>query len=90
MNVENRATKVYLKSLPPLTAIKLIEAYHIPSPYKEILITVCVERLEGFKGCDYLAENYNIHIGYWTFGAKLKEALEMFRKSHNEYHVDIL
>lgn len=86
MNIENRATKVYLRSLPPLTAIKLIEGYRIPRPFKEVLITACVERQEGFKGVDYLAETYNIHIGYWNFGVKLKEALEMFRKSHSEYY----
>lgn len=86
MNIENRATKIYIKSLPPLTAIKLINNYKIPSPFKEVLITACVERLEGFKGCDYLSETYNINIGYWTFGVKLKEALEMFRKSHQEFY----
>lgn len=88
MNVENRATKIYIKSLPPLTALKLIEEYKIPSPYKEILITACVERKEGFKGICYLSEKYNINIEYWTFGRKLREALEMFRESHKLFYKD--
>ena len=86
MNIENRATKLYIKSLPPLTAINFISDYKIPSPYKEILITACVDRKEGFSGVKHLAETYKIHIEYWTFGRKLKEALEMFRKSHSEYY----
>ncbi len=88
MNVENRATKVYIKSLPPLTALKLIDEYKIPSPYKEILITVCVERKDGFTAIRYLAKNYNINIEYWTLGRRLKEALEMFRNSHKEFYKD--
>ena len=86
MNIETRATKLYLKSLPPLTALKFIDDYKIPSPHKEILITACVERKEGYKGMRYLAETYNIHIEYWTLGRRLKEALEMFRKSHSQYY----
>ncbi|MBQ9235444.1 MAG: hypothetical protein IJ184_03150 [Alphaproteobacteria bacterium] len=82
MNIENRATKLYLKELPPLQAIDFIEKYKIPSPYKEVLLTACVERKEGFRGIDYLAEKYNINIQYRTFVRKLKEALEMFRRSH--------
>jgi len=86
MNIENRATKLYLKNLPPLKAIEFIETYKLPSPYKEILITACVERKEGFVGMDYLSEKYNINIQYRTFGRKLREALEMFRRSHAEYY----
>lgn len=89
MNIENRTTKVYLKSLPPLTAIELIENYKIPSPLKEVLLTACVARKEGFKGCDYLAKTYHVYLGYWTFGVKLKKALEMFRKSHAKYYKDV-
>ena len=81
MNIENRATKVYLKSLAPIEVIKKVNEYKIPSPFKEVLLTVCVARKEGFEGCDYLAKEYEIHLGYWTFGRRLKEALEMFRKS---------
>lgn len=86
MNIENRATKLYLKELPPLEAIEFIEKYKIPSPYKEILITACVARKEGFVGMDYLSEKYQINIQYRTFGRKLKEALEMFRRSHIKYY----
>lgn len=81
MNIENRATKVYLKSLAPIEVIKKVNEYKIPSPFKEVLLTACVDRKEGFEGCDHLAKEYEIHLGYWTFGRRLKEALEMFRKS---------
>jgi hypothetical protein len=86
MNIENRATKVYLKSLPPLTALKFIDEYKIPTPHREILITVCVNRKEGFPAMKQLAKEFNINIEYWTLGRRLKEALEMFRKSHSQYY----
>ena len=86
MNIENRATKVYLKSLPPLTVYKFLDNYKIPSPYKEILITVCIHRKEGFVAMKHLAKEYNIHIEYWTLERRLKEALEMFRESHKTYY----
>lgn len=81
MNDERRATKLYIRNLAPVEAIKRIESYLIPSPQKEVLITACIARKEGYAGMDYLEEKYNIHIGYWTFGRRLKEALDMFRKS---------
>ena len=86
MNIENRATKVYLKSLPPLTVYKFLDDYKIPSPFKEILITVCVNKKEGFPAMKHLAKEYNIHIEYWTLGRRLKKALEMFRESHKTYY----
>lgn len=80
MNLENRATKIYLKSIAPLDAYDQINRYKIPSPQRECLIAM-INGKEGFVGCDYLAEEYNINIGYWTFGRRLKEGLEIFRKS---------
>lgn len=80
MNIDNRATKVYLKSLAPVEAYDQIERYKIPSPQKECLIAM-INGKEGFEGCDYLEEKYKIHIGYWTFIRRLKEGLEIFRKS---------
>lgn len=80
MNIDNRATKVYLKSLAPVEAYDQIERYKIPSPQKECLIAM-INGKEGFEGCDYLEDVYKIHIGYWTFGRRLKEGLEIFRKS---------
>lgn len=83
MNIENRAVKLYIKELPPSVAIDLFEQYKIPSPYREILTIVCVERVVGrYKAMSILAERYKIYIDYWTFGRRLKDALEMFRKSH--------
>lgn len=80
MNIDNRATKVFLKSLAPIEAIELVEKFKIPSPQKECLIAM-INGKEGFEGCDYLEEKYKIHISYWTFGRRLKDGLEMFRKS---------
>lgn len=80
MNIDNRATKVYLKSLAPIEVYDLLDLYKIPSPQKECLIAM-VNGHEGFDGCDYLAEEYNINIGYWTFGRRLKDGLEIFRKA---------
>lgn len=82
MNIENRATKLYLKTLAPVKVYELLEMYKIPSPYKEVLITACVERKEGFQGIKHLAKHYEIYIEYWTFGRRLKEGLKMFRRSH--------
>ena len=80
MNIDNRATKVHIKSLSTLEALELFERYKIPSPQKECLIAM-VYGNEGYKGCDYLAEHFNINIGFWTFGRRLKEGLESFRKA---------
>lgn len=82
MNIENRAVKLYIKELPPSVAIDLFEQYKIPTPYKEILTIVCVERKGGYKAMEVLEKRYGIYMGYWTFGRRLKDALEMFRKSH--------
>lgn len=82
MNIENRAVKLYIKELPPSVAIDLFEQYKIPTPYREILTTVCVERVGGYKAMEILERKYGICMGYWTFGRRLKDALEMFRKSH--------
>ena len=82
MNIENRAVKLYIKELPPSVAIDLFEQYKIPSPYREILTIVCVERKGGYKAMEVLEKKYGIYMSYWTFCRRLKDALEMFRKSH--------
>ena len=80
MNIDNRATKVYLKSIAPIEAYDQIDRFKIPSPQKECLIAM-INGKEGFEGCDYLSERFKINIGYWTFGRRLKDGLEMFRRS---------
>lgn len=80
MNIENRATKIYLKSLAPIEAADLIYKCKLPTPQKECLLALIAGK-EGFNGCDYLADNFNINLGYWTYLRRLKEALQMFRKS---------
>lgn len=54
MNPENRAIKIHIKEMAPMTAIQKIEDYKIPTPYKEILIAL-VNRKEGYEALDYLA-----------------------------------
>lgn len=81
MNIENRAIKVYIRELPPNMARHLIEKYRIPSPYKEILIAICVERKRQFAAIDYLKTEYGIHIGFRTLSRYLSDALIMFRKA---------
>lgn len=80
MNDETRATKVYIKDLAPIEALDEIERYKLPTPHREILITL-VKGKEGYPACDYLAKEFQIHIGYWSYIKRLKEALIMFRKS---------
>ncbi len=81
MNIERRATKVYLKSLSPLTAIDLINRCKLPSPWREVLLCACVDRKEGFAGVDHLENQYGISLSYWTFVRRFKESLDMIRKS---------
>ena len=85
MNKESKAAKLYIKDLAPNEAINLINSYNIPSPHKEVLISACVYNRSGFEGCDFVAEHFNIHLSYWNFVKKLKEALIMFRKAF-KYH----
>lgn len=67
MNTENRSTKVYLKDLPPIEALNYINKYQIPTPYKEVLIVVCVKHKNVFDAIDYLHKEYRINLSYWTF-----------------------
>lgn len=87
MNPENRAIKIYIKNLAPMTAIQKIEDYKIPTPYREILIAL-VNRKEGYEALDYLAEKFSIHMGYWTYGRRLKASLQMFRKSNLDFYAN--
>lgn len=82
MKESSRATKLYIKHLPPILALKLIEDYKIPTPFKEVLIATCVENKGGFKGVEYLSEKYGINISYWQFVKYLSKGLEMFYKTH--------
>lgn len=51
MNPENRAIKIHIKEMAPMTAIQKIEDYKIPTPYKEILIAL-VNRKEGYEALE--------------------------------------
>lgn len=86
MNIENRATKLYLKSLPPLTVYKFLDKYKIPTPYKEVLICCCILKMTDFKAIHYLEKEYHLYLGQRTYIRRLKEALEMFRKSHSTFY----
>lgn len=82
MNIENRVTKLYIKELSPAVAIELIEKYKIPTPYKEILIAVCVEHRYIYPAMRHLSKEYGINLEYKTVCRRLKVALEMFRKAN--------
>ena len=82
MSLENRATKLYLRELAPKQALDLLDEYKIPSPYKEILIVYCIERRKDFDAIGTLEERYKIYLSKRTYDRRLKDSLEMFRKSH--------
>lgn len=86
MNIDNRATKLYLKKLPPVVAVELLEKYMIPSPYKEILIAICVKRKSVYETQEYLAKDPELakhwHLEYLTIVRKFKIGLELFRESN--------
>lgn len=64
MKDTRRATKIYLKHLPPLLATELTDKYKIPSPEREVLLSACVARKGGFAGVEYLKTEYGINISY--------------------------
>lgn len=82
MNIENRATKLYLKKLPPVVAVELLEKYMIPSPYKEILEAVCIKQLPLYKAIEHLSNKHHINVSYTTIRRKVKIGLELFRYSN--------
>lgn len=82
MKESSRATKLYIKHLPPILATKLIDEYKIPTPFKEVLIAACVENKGGFKGVEYLSKQYGINISYWQFVNYLAIGLDKFYKTH--------
>lgn len=86
MNIENRATKLYLKKLPPVVAVELLEKYMIPSPYKEILNAICIQKKSVFDTQYYLAHDetlpQNWNFEYLTIVRKFKIALELFRDAN--------
>ena len=86
MNIENRATKIMLKNMPPAMAEELFDLYKIKSPYKEILMATCVYDLQQYEAIGVLSMQ-GINLGYRTLVRKQAKALEIFRLSHL-YHND--
>lgn len=57
----------------------MFDEYKIPSPHKEILYLVCVEKCPNFfVVADKLSRTYGINISTWQIGYRLSEALEKF------------
>lgn len=81
MNIDNRATKLYLKKLPPVVAVELLEKYMIPSPYKEIIHMTCVKNYPQYKAMKELSK-VGINLSFRSFTRKQAEALEKFRIAH--------
>lgn len=68
--------------LPPVRVHQLVAEYRIPSPFKEVLIVTCVDKLDRFPAMRKLAQDYNINISFWQFGDRLRDALDMFYQTH--------
>lgn len=75
-----------LMEMAPIEAYEILEKYKIPTPYKELLEIICIERYKGYKILDKLEEKYHIYMEYWTMIKEFDEALDMFYKS-NQYFV---
>lgn len=82
MKKSNHAAKLYLMHLPPMLVHQLLAEYRIPSPYKEVLILTCVEKLDRYPAMRRLESDYGISISFWQFGDRLRDALDMFAKTH--------
>lgn len=75
-----------LMEMAPIEAYETLEKYKIPTPYKELLEIICIERHKGYKILDRLEEKYNIYMEYWTMIKEFDTALDMFYKS-NQYFI---
>lgn len=82
MKPTNKTTKLYLKHLPPVLVHQLMAEYRIPSPYKEVLIVTCVDKLDRYPAIAKLKQEYDIHISFWQFGDRLRDALDIFYQTH--------
>lgn len=82
MSIESRSAKILLLDMAPQEVIDYLDELKIPSPYKEILLVRCVNKLQRFPALDYLEEHYKIHISYWDHVKKLREAFELVYKAH--------
>lgn len=79
------STKKFLMDLPPKMARHYIEDFELPTPYKEILIAICILRLKGYAIESYLDEEYKIKMPTYTIRRNFKKALAMFRVSYEKY-----
>lgn len=79
------STKKFLMDLPPKMARHYIEEFELPTPYREILIAICILRLKGYAIEAYLDKEHKIKMPLWTIRRNFKEALDMFRKSYEKY-----
>lgn len=44
------------------------------------------EPQRGIRGVGLSGREIHIHMGYWTYGRRLKESLQMFRKSNLDFY----
>lgn len=80
MNIKSKEIRKEFKELAPNLAYEKLEKYRMASPYKEIIIATCIERLDAFSAIQFLKTKYNINLSYWTFVSKKQDALEMLDK----------
>lgn len=80
MKDKNCKIRKEFKELAPNLAYEKLEKYRMASPYKEIIIATCIERLDTFSAIQFLKNKHNINLSYWTFVSKKQDALEMLHK----------
>lgn len=85
MNVDNKRLKNRLKNLPPIVVYNKLEMYKIPSPYKEIIILTCIDKLNVDLAISELRSRFNIGLTYWDFILKSRKAFDLFNRSEQLY-----
>ncbi len=85
MNVDNKRLKNRLKNLPPIVVHNKLELYKIPTPYKEIIVLTCIDKLNVELAMEELRVRYGIGLNYWNFILKTREAFNLFNRSEMLY-----
>lgn len=82
MKQSNKVAKIYLMHLPPVRVLELLEEYKIPTPYKEVIIATCIEKLQRYPAIVWISKEYGINISFWQFGDRLRDGLDLFAQTH--------
>ena len=82
MNDITKKAKQSIREMSPKIALSRIDDYKIPSPYRDVLIKVCIERKSMFEA-EYLLREDGMSMSQRTLSRILRTGLEMFHKSQN-------